>query len=466
MRSSSVARWTASLVVITVFISTIAGALTAAPPAPAPSPASRPATAPAKFKVATYNILCLNRDLKAVVETIRKADADFVAIQEANEASVAYFRKELGKDYPHIVGDALDPSGGRGLAILSRTPLTDRRYLPPQFAWCGTQFVTAQLGGRKVLAVNVHLISTSPIKADLKSMAALFTATEGTRIKEIKRIVENLPKDQDAPIIMLGDFNSPSRLSAPQYLLASGFIDSMGAITSDPDMHPTWRWEQRPDLLRIRLDYVFHTPQLRTLDCRIIPCDASDHYPVVSTLQWRPAGKVTLFGLTAPADNVVYISDCAGNMIDTFDTVRREIMESIKGLEPEQSFFVMFFGLGNGPPREMKAKSLLRPTTQSVKETEDFVKTIRPDGQTQAFTAVTRAFELLKDRHGSCTIYLVTCGDFGDNKKVIDLLATLNKDKKVKVNIILMDKSQETAKVLKKIAEDNGGQFKQATRTP
>jgi len=54
----------------------------------APAPATtQPAKDPAGFSVATYNINYGNADLKLVVETLVKVDADFVCLQETNRTS-------------------------------------------------------------------------------------------------------------------------------------------------------------------------------------------------------------------------------------------------------------------------------------------------------------------------------------------------------------------------------------------
>ena len=38
--------------------------------------------------------------------------------------------------------------------------------------------------------------------------------------------------------------------------------------------------------LPLRIDYIFHTRHLRTLESRILQSDASDHHLLVSRLQW------------------------------------------------------------------------------------------------------------------------------------------------------------------------------------
>ena len=57
--------------------------------------------------------------------------------------------------------------------------------------------------------------------------------------------------------------------------------------------------------------------------------------------------------------------------------------------------------------------------------------------------------------------YILTDGDFPNNDQVIAEIRRLNKDKKVKINTIaFMDRGEAYEKLLKQIADENGGLFK------
>ena len=58
-------------------------------------------------------------------------------------------------------------------------------------------------------------------------------------------------------------------------------------------------------------------------------------------------------------------------------------------------------------------------------------------------------------------IYILTDGDFPNNAQVLEELRKLNKDKRVKINTIaFMDRGEAYEKLLKQIADENGGAFK------
>ena len=262
----------------------LAGALVAAP---ATKPASQPAPA---FVVATYNINFRNSDLPVVAETICKSKADVVFLQETNRQSERFFRSKLRRSYPHMI--FRKQPGAGGLGILSRARLRNARLLPRGHGFWGTLLAQVKLGGKDVQIVNVHLYPTVPRGDEgVKGLLGLFAKTEGIRVKEIAHIHSKL--SSKLPIVMAGDFNSPPGLSVHQYLTSRGWIDSLASGAAEGADLATWhgrsgkvQWEQC-------LDYIFHTPDIKTGASRVIRSEASDHFLVVSTLSWAAKSATT-----------------------------------------------------------------------------------------------------------------------------------------------------------------------------
>ena len=257
-------------------------------PAPATPPASVPATSPATFKVATFNVLYENRDLKAVAETIRKSGADVVCLQETNEAAEKSLREQLGKTYPHAT---FKPgAGASGFGILSRTPLRNVKHLPPKEGWFGTHLCEANLAGRAVQIIDAHLTaSTPPAGASVAEIARVFNQREAIRAKELAYILKNT--EANLPRLIVGDFNAMPGGTAPQFLRDKGFLDSLASARADHATVTTWRGSLGGINLSARVDYVFHTKDLQSTDCQVLPSVASDHSLVVSTLRWAPAAS-------------------------------------------------------------------------------------------------------------------------------------------------------------------------------
>jgi len=246
------------------------------------APASKPA---AEFTLATFNINYGNPDLKSVVETIRKADADLVAVQEVNEQSANLFRNALGKLYPHMQFRFAPAAGG--FAFLSKRPLLKLQYHPPSFGWFGFWLAQVELGGKTLHVGNVHLLPTIPQAGDgVAELMKRFLATEPIRFREIEHVFGKLPKGD--PVVLLGDFNSTVQMAAPQYLIQRGFADSFAAVNEKADRQASWHWKIKEVDWRLRIDYIFHTAHFRTLSSRILETAASDHFLVVSRLTWKP----------------------------------------------------------------------------------------------------------------------------------------------------------------------------------
>jgi len=260
-------------------------------PAPVPAPHARAEAAQPRepvvseeFTVATFNMNWGNVDLADTVRVIAGAEADVVCMQETNPESERAIREGLSRVYPHM-HFTRDVRYSSGFAVLSRTPLSNVRFLEPEFGFFGTLFADIELGGRRVRVASVHLEPVVPRNGEgAGDILALFFKVEGLHLKEIGRIAAELP--EGVPSIVAGDLNSASFGSAPRFLKNRGFVDSFAAVTPKPDAHTTWHWNHHGTDLRFRIDYVFHSPEMRTLESRVVEAPSSDHKLVVSRLAW------------------------------------------------------------------------------------------------------------------------------------------------------------------------------------
>ncbi len=158
-------------------------------------------------------------------------------------------------------------------------------FLEPLAGWRGVLIADVNLGGTNVQVANVHL-ATPPVgrMRSLTSALSMFQQSEELHAKEIQRLYAHLAKDR--PLIVLGDFNSFSFFCAPMFLKEHGFVDSFAAVNEDADQHGTCDFQYGDNQWSIRIDFIFHTKDLRTRSSRILKSNASDHLPVVSQLNW------------------------------------------------------------------------------------------------------------------------------------------------------------------------------------
>ena len=244
-----------------------------------------PAAERREFTIATYNVLYQNRDLPKLVATLNAAAADLVALQETNPESETVLRRELAAHYPHMVFRS-GTKVSDGFGFLSKAPLCHLRFLDPLPGSRGAWFAEVTLGGTRLEVVNVHL--ATPQLGHLQSLPAVMTAfqqAEELHAREIARIHALLTHAR--PGIVLGDFNSFSFFNAPTWLAQRGWVDSFASVTENADQRGTWDFRHADNRWSFRIDFIFHSPDLRTLNSRILSSPASDHYPVVSRLGWR-----------------------------------------------------------------------------------------------------------------------------------------------------------------------------------
>jgi DNA-directed RNA polymerase subunit RPC12/RpoP len=168
------------------------------------------------------------------------------------------------------------------------------------------------------------------------------------------------------------------------------------------------------------------------------------------------------FGTSGNARRVVYVVDRSGSMFDTFDYVRAEMKTSISRLKPIQDFHVIFFAAGT--PEENPPKMMVPATGSYKKQAYDYLGGIVAEGQTKPKQAIERAFAVTnKQGLHAQLVYLLTDGEFDPEivKQIDQMQSKLQT--KIKINTIgFIYRSGE--KILKQIAEENGGTYQFVSR--
>jgi hypothetical protein len=153
---------------------------------------------------------------------------------------------------------------------------------------------------------------------------------------------------------------------------------------------------------------------------------------------------------------VVFVCDASGSMLQKFDGLKRELSKSIHQLQPDQSFNLIFFQEQSCKPLD---QNLLIAHPDEMRRADRFLETIVPRGETEPLLALEQAFKQKPD-----LIYLLTDGDFPNNKAVLKRIQELEKGRIVKINTIAFvnetDKDTDFMALLQKIAKDTGGAYK------
>ena len=166
-----------------------------------------------------------------------------------------------------------------------------------------------------------------------------------------------------------------------------------------------------------------------------------------------------LMGVKAGAQTIVYVCDASGSMINTFSSLKEQLTRSIQGLKSVQGFNVVFF---QDEKCSSLADGLLFATPENKKRAFKWLDEQTTTGTTNPIPAIEQAF-----RQKPQLIYLLTDADFPDNAAVERTISRLNATKQTKINTIAFisgdagdELSQGFKDLMKKIAQDNGGQFK------
>ncbi|MCP4130886.1 MAG: hypothetical protein GY754_07875 [bacterium] len=232
------------------------------------------------IRVCTYNI---NFGMSAPVECINAittANAHIVLLQETTRYWEGYIRKKLSLQYPYMVFKHYRGAGG--LAILSRFPLTDKKYIVAKHGWFPGWITEVNTPSGKISFLNVHLHPPLNEKGSIGFLGSAYFATKDIRQQEISHFFGSL--GAETPAIVVGDFNEDESGSAVNYVRAKGFTNALPLYDSSGY---TWRWPLRYYTLENRFDHILFTRHFRCSYAHVLHLGGSDHFPVVADLAFE-----------------------------------------------------------------------------------------------------------------------------------------------------------------------------------
>lgn len=245
--------------------------LMGSPPEASPTPAS------GSIQVMTYNIHSAfnaegRQDPEAIAEVIEASGADVVALQEVSRGWLidgatdlpAWLSRRLGM--PFVFRGTADTVWGN--AILSRYPILEHGWgdlplvgtvLPRGYIWARLEVGLPS----PLLVINTHLHHVEE--------------EHGPRLAQVSVLLDFW---DDRPFtVLLGDLNSRPDFPEMGLFTQAGLIDSWAEAGSGEGL--TWPATNPFE----RIDWVWHTPDLRARAAETLPSTASDHLPAVVTLE-------------------------------------------------------------------------------------------------------------------------------------------------------------------------------------
>ena len=252
-----------------------------------------------EFKKDTANTL-------NVLKVLQYEKADVLLMQETYCCGMEIAQQA---EYPHSV------RASSNLSIHSRYPIIDSIKIFKPF---NAHAVVIDIDEQKLLFVNTWLHYLPDSFESIKELTpdSLIANEAPTRLKEITAIisaVDSLEKRLNIPVIMGGDFNSPSHLDwvestrefhygkvvawpVSKLMLLHGYTDSFREAHPDPTqtLEGTWGYLSPRDIISDRIDFIYYKGQsLKTLSSKIVMEDPeggffnSDHRAVLTKFELK-----------------------------------------------------------------------------------------------------------------------------------------------------------------------------------
>jgi hypothetical protein len=172
---------------------------------------------------------------------------------------------------------------------------------------------------------------------------------------------------------------------------------------------------------------------------------------------------VELFGSFSGERKVCYVVDCSGSMRGVFRRVQRRLKESVGSLEPDQYFYIIFFG--GDKVLELGGGRLLRATRKAKAAACVFIDSVKPAGRTNAVEALGRAVQICDaEGAGPSVIYFLTDGFELTTKEgrrfsreISDLRERFSSE--TRINTVGFWPESGDGEVLEAVARQSGGKF-------
>ncbi len=230
-----------------------------------------------KFRVLCYNVGNGLVRPERLARAIRESEADLIGLVELTP-SQAVAVEALCDIYPY---QYLNGAGIVGKGLLSRLPLYDTHLLelypdrPDLYAYIlanGTDGETdkSQDDPRKLRIIVAH---PPPQRTRM-------------RTEQLRSLLEITTDSQDESALLMGDFNMVQFETTYKRYVAAGLVDAFRTAGRGHGLtYPVRRYGIRLKPL-IRLDFIWHTRQLRAHRAWLGKDQGSDHLPIFADMTW------------------------------------------------------------------------------------------------------------------------------------------------------------------------------------
>lgn len=223
-----------------------------------------------QLKIMVSNVLTPNDETHKLVSLVQQKQPDVLITLESDKKWETAL-KEIEPDYPYSVKVPLDNLYGMHLYSKLELIEPEVKYLMiDDIPSIHTQ-IRLQ-GGRIIWLYCLHPMPPSPTEADKST----------TRDAELLMVGRHI-KDNNQTAILAGDLNDVAwSKTTRRFQRISGLLDpriGRHFINTFHVKYPFLRWA---------LDHIFHSACFTVVDIQRLPSIGSDHFPVLTTLQYEP----------------------------------------------------------------------------------------------------------------------------------------------------------------------------------
>ncbi len=227
----------------------------------------------------TYNVFFKNKSKSKSVQLIHTSKPDVVFLQEITPGWEVFLNQNL-KGYPYRKVRAL--RGTQGIAIYSKYPISDVKYLNNGGGLPYAQLATIKIGKRKIRVGNVHLASPAIAVENSDRFYHYYSLIYDLRKTQYATLKSEMLKSTYSKQLLVGDFNTPAM--EPLYRdITSDWCDLY--VQSGEGLG--WNFPNVGNVpVLTRLDYAMAKGPFESVAGSIVKGGGSDHLPLIFQVKY------------------------------------------------------------------------------------------------------------------------------------------------------------------------------------
>lgn len=262
----------ACLIVIATLPPIWLGQTMVAPACDAGDQVSRP------LRVAAFNVLSTNTHHSALIDQIRRADADVLLIVELSTPLAEQIQQQLLTEYPYSIEQPQD-RGNFGIGLYSRIPLQDGRVFRLSASQVASVEATIRHDSQTYLVYGTHPVPPLP---------ATGFHNRNEHLRELAtKITDDRAELRPSGVIVMGDLNL-----TPWSPVFRQFCHAAGLLRCSRSMRPTWY--ARPVFpCGLVLDHILISGEVGCCEYAVFEAAGSDHRLICAELRPRGGRQAT-----------------------------------------------------------------------------------------------------------------------------------------------------------------------------